>query len=439
MNFAAADQIVKAVLYEGYVLYPYRPSSIKNRQRWSFGGIYPAGFAAAGPSAMQTQCLVQGDGATRIEVRVRFLQPMVRTVGELPTPLPLLPDDAEACCRAVDTLQLDGRTYTAWEEAVERVVPLGTATLAELADTPAARDFEFAAHRSREPIVGADGLVRGFVARRQAAVSGRNSLRADEVEPGAWRLTIGIDNTTLAADAGAAAQLGFLSTHVVLGVEAGSFVSLIDPPPALAAAAGACLNRGAWPVLVGPEGSSDTLLCSPIILYDHPRIAPESAGDLFDGTEIDEILTLRILTLTDAEKAEMASSDERARALLERTEAMSEEQMQRLHGVMRDPHGGASHSRPPRLAVLNAGALSLQVGARVRLRPKHGADIIDLALDGQSAVIEGIEIDFEDRVHVAVTVDADPGRDLGMERLPGHRFFFAPDEIEAIVDEAAAT
>ena len=188
-------------------------------------------------------------------------------------------------------------------------------------------------------------------------------------------------------------------------------------------------------MLVGPEGSTDTLLCSPIILYDHPQIAPESAGDLFDGTEIDEILTLRILTLTDAEKAEMAGNDERAGALLARTEALSEEQLQRLHGVMRSPR---TPSPPPRLAVLNEGGVSLRVGDRVRLRPREGADIIDLALAGQTATIEGIEVDFERRVHVAVTIDADPGRDLGMERMPGHRFFFSPDELEALPVEEAA-
>jgi hypothetical protein len=97
----------------------------------------------------------------------------------------------------------------------------------------------------------------------------------------------------------------------------------------------ACTNASLWPVLVGGDGQRDTLLASPIILYDYPQIAPESPGDLFDGTEIDEILTLRILTMTDAEKAEMRQTDERARALLERTEALSAEALMGLHGTMR--------------------------------------------------------------------------------------------------------
>jgi hypothetical protein len=126
-----------------------------------------------------------------------------------------------------------------------------------------------------------------------------------------------------------------VSTHTILGVGDGAFVSLLDPPAPWAEAAAACRNIGTWPVLVGAEGDRDTMLSSPIILYDYPQVAPESPGDLFDGTEIDEILTLRILTLTDDEKRAMAAVDERARALLTRTEGLSGEELWRLHGAAR--------------------------------------------------------------------------------------------------------
>ena len=96
-----------------------------------------------------------------------------------------------------------------------------------------------------------------------------------------------------------------------------------------------CQNIGTWPILVGEEGQRDTMLSSPIILYDYPQVAPESPGDLFDGAEIDEILSLRIMTLTEEEKREMRESDERARQILERTEAMPDEQWLKLHGAMR--------------------------------------------------------------------------------------------------------
>jgi hydrogenase maturation protease len=110
---------------------------------------------------------------------------------------------------------------------------------------------------------------------------------------------------------------------------------LLDPPAAFREAAAGCQNVGTWPVLVGEEGERDCLLSSPIILYDYPQVAPESAGDHFDGTEIDEMLTLRILTLTEQEKHEMRSVDERARQLLERTETLPAEHLLKLHGVVR--------------------------------------------------------------------------------------------------------
>jgi hypothetical protein len=118
----------------------------------------------------------------------------------------------------------------------------------------------------------------------------------------------------------------------VLRAHDGAFVSLTDPPPALREAAAACENRGVWPVLVGEPGERGTLLASPIVLEDHPRIAPESPGDLFDGGEIDGLLILNVLGLTDEEKAEVRASDPRARELLDRCEALTPEELLRLHG-----------------------------------------------------------------------------------------------------------
>ena len=126
-----------------------------------------------------------------------------------------------------------------------------------------------------------------------------------------------------------------VSAHTILRVAGGEFVSLIDPPETLQPAAAACRNLGTWPVLAGEEGTRTTLLSSPIIVYDYPTVAPESPGDFFDGTEMDEMLSLRILTLSDAEKREMGASDERARQLLERTEQLGQADLMRLHGVLR--------------------------------------------------------------------------------------------------------
>jgi hypothetical protein len=77
--------------------------------------------------------------------------------------------------------------------------------------------------------------------------------------------------------------------------------------------------------------------------------------------------------------------------------------------------------------------IELRVGDRVRINPKKMGDILDMALAGKIAVVEAIEQDFEDRVQLAVVLDDDPGREFGMMRQPGHRFFFSPDEIEPVL------
>ncbi len=161
------------------------------------------------------------------------------------------------------------------------------------------------------------------------------------VEPlgsGHWRVSLCVANTTRweGEDRPRTLERTFCSTHAVLRASDGAFVSLADPPEGLREAAAACVNEGAWPVLVGEEGDRSTVLASPIILEDHPRVAPESPGDLFDGAEIDQLLTLNILALTDDEKAEMRGSDRRAREILERTEAMSPDELMRLHGTIRE-------------------------------------------------------------------------------------------------------
>ena len=186
-----------------------------------------------------------------------------------------------------------------------------------------------------------------------------------------------IENTHRIADESMPRERALLesmiSVHTILCVRGGSFPSLLDPPDEWREAADTCQNSGTWPVLVGDEGTHDAMLSSPIILYDYPRIAPESPQNLFDGTEIDEILTLRIMTLTDEEKAEIAQGDERARNLLEMTENLPAEHLMKLHGAMRE-------LQPRRTAVRVFG---VRKGDRVRLWPQKSADILDIALRGR--------------------------------------------------------
>jgi hypothetical protein len=263
-------RIADAVLYEGYILWPYRRSALKNQRRWTFGGVYPEAHAARhpdDPSVMQTQCLVLSDRVP--DVRVRFLH--VVTLAE-------------------------------WEEAIELEVGPGPI------DIPAGAEDE----------------------RTWRALRGAVDVALERMRPGLSRVTVRISNATpLPADADRqrALEQTFCSTHTVLA--GAPFVSLTDPPEELRVEAERCQNLGTWPVLVG-DGS--TMLSSPIILPDHPQVAPESPGDLFDGGEIDQLLTLGILSMTEEEKAEMRGWDPRAREILERTEALSRDELMRLHG-----------------------------------------------------------------------------------------------------------
>jgi hypothetical protein len=343
MNQELVDQIAAAVLYEGYILYPYRPS-VKNRQRWTFGGLVPRAYSqsygASEPFEMQTECLVAGSPATSITSSVRFLQLVARLVGQFADPLDLWPDEGTTPCPTVELLQVGDEVFYTWQEAVEQKIDLGESSLGTLADYPCRCEFALESHRDRQALCRPDGKIVGALVRERKCIQGLVETSAVEVAPGVFKVTVKVENDTsvnLAPAAGRDEALmhGLVSTHTVLGVREGEFVSLIDPPAPYENLATRCRNVGCWPVLVGDEGDKDTMLSAPIILYDYPQIAPESPGELFDGTEIDEILTLRIMTLTDQEKQAMAAVDQRARAVLARTESLDDEQMLALHGTFR--------------------------------------------------------------------------------------------------------
>lgn len=340
MNAAAADRIAKAVLYEGYMLYPYRPSAVKNQQRFNFGVVYPHPFSEAqkgtDPWTMHTECLVQGSRVAELQVHVRFLQLMERSVEAMDEPAP----DGSHEFRLVKALTIDGQTFYSWQEAVERELNIPTTDLETLRRYSLQRPFHLAGSRSEEELHDTRGLLLGRIVRTQQPIDGLVEVRVQQVPEQVFKIRVSVRNITRIDDAPhisreCALMRSLVSTHIVLGIEGGEFVSLLDPPESLRPLATACHNQGTFPVLVGEEGQRDTVLASPIILYDYPQIAPESAGDLFDGTEIDEILSLRIMTMTDEEKSEMRQSDERARQMLERTETMPAEQFMKLHGVLR--------------------------------------------------------------------------------------------------------
>jgi hypothetical protein len=329
MNWTPAEAIARAVLYEGYLLYPYRASALKNRRRPMFGTIGPDDAPA-----LAAECLVEGTADAALAVKLRFLQD--------------LPDGA-----------------------VEREVEIGGISIGELSWIPLRRDFEF------PPCAG---TLQVSAERRGADL---------------WKIGLRIEGRGAAA---------LVSCHAVLGVRGGGLLSGVDSNER-------CASQGLWPILVGAPPDRSLILFAPIILPDYPLLAPESPGDLFDLTEIDEILSLRIRTLSESEKEEIRSGEGRARALLERTDALSSGELFALHG-----RGGSA----------------LKVGDVVRLCPRGRADVMDLALAGREATVVALEEDLEGRRYVAVTVNDDPGRDLGERGYLGHRFYFRPEELERL-------
>jgi hypothetical protein len=452
------DKIAATVLYEGYVLWPYRRSAQKNQRRWTFGGVYPRAYSEAeggnDPWLMQTECLVVGESPV-VEVKVRFLHVVERKVGRYAKtggrtvgggfqtrPYHGVGEELEF----VDELRVGGERYLSWEETAEREIVVPDLRLADL-KTPVRAEISVPAGSEEERLVGPDGDVAGALVRSWRSLEGTVEVAAVPVREGVFKITVKIMNTAPwgGEDREETLRQTFVSTHTILRTGGGEFVSLMDPPEELRRHAEECENVKTWPVLAGEEGDVHTVLSSPIILYDYPKVAPESPGDLFDGGEIDQLLTLSILSLTDEEKEEARATDPRAREILDRSESLSEGDLMGLHGAVRgfqtlrggeqiDPFEVEGLERPAPQSIV-VGGVEVRSGSRVRLWPTAGRDIFDLALSGKAAVVEKIEQDFEDRILLAVSVEEDPGREMVDMPVLGHRFFFSPEEVEPLEGE----
>jgi hypothetical protein len=489
-RFSLGRQLADAVLYEGYVLYPYRASAAKNQVRWQFGVLGPAGAPGDGPETpdpctMRTQCLLDAADGAGLWARARFLRVRARVI-----------EQAEpGGWRALERLEVADGLLTSWEEGVEHHVDSGRLAVAELLEGgEAVRCFELARVESEEPLAPLAGDTPARLRYVEEALEGELRVGAQRLggeASGLIRVTVEVENAASAPAGGRPARLrrSLVGLHVLLACEGGRFVSLVDPPEEARAAADACANSGWFPVLVDAE--DQLVLSSPIILYDHPEIAPESPGDLFDATEIDELLALRVLTMTEEEKREARATDVRAAAVVERCDSLPPEVFARLHGAVRslrpvgaaggagaggedvreerageadaggeeagaaeagaspgepqtpageallpgdvpwwDPAADASVD-PGRDTVLVAGT-PVGRGAAVRLRPRRWADAQDLFLDGLRATVAGVFHDVDGKVHVAVTVDDDPATEL--QQVHGRYRYFSPEELEVLED-----
>ncbi|MEV6228957.1 hypothetical protein AB0L88_13915 [Saccharopolyspora shandongensis] len=335
-EFARAQAVADAVLYEGYLLYPYRRSSGKNRVRWQFGIVAPRRWVEAdGPVPpvvagsveswqQQTECLFHvrgGQEEAEADIRLRFLRVVLRTAERAV--------DGEFV--PVDSLDADGTRHLSTEEAAPQQFDLH-ARLPELLDGGCAREIRLPAATGIEPLGDS-----GRILRRSEAVAASLSASAEQVGDGAYRLRVRVENLDRGVDEDAsrpaALRHSLVATHVLISGRGLEFCSMMDPPGEVSAAVAASRNIHAFPVLIGDD--ADLVLSSPILLPDHPEVAPESPGDLHDATEIDEMLSLLTLALTDAEKSEARATDPRAAEILDRVDGMPSEVLARLHGTMR--------------------------------------------------------------------------------------------------------
>lgn len=475
-RFAPAQTVADAVLYEGYVLYPYRASSRKNQVRWQFGVLTPRAFSEDDGSErwqMRTECLVDPHAVPMLAVRVRCLQLQHRAVEAVvetdPGETALAGTGPADECRAftaVTTLDIDGTVYVDWDEALERTVDLPPVRLVLDEEAECEHTFVFEGTEHAE-LIRSDGDVVGRIVRRSETVAGcvrLSSRNADGgvVDGGAAPLltiTVAVENSTqwlptsVRRDDAMARSL--VAVHTMLAVDGGTFVSLLDPPDDAREAVAGCRNDGAFPVLLG---SDDIMLSSPIILYDHPEVAPESPGDLYDATEIDEILALRVLTLTDEEKSEARGTDPRAAAIIDRCDDMPPEVWERLHGAVRslgpaveatiEPDEGlceavpwwdpaADESVDPWSDSVMIAGVEVSKGSAVRLWPSRRSDAQDLFLHGLAATVAGVFRDVDGTEQVAVTIDDDPA--TAELQWQGRYLFFHPDEVEPLPGQQVAS
>ncbi|MGW7457298.1 hypothetical protein [Streptomyces sp. NPDC054797] len=453
-RFASARQVADAVLFEGYVLYPYRASAAKNRMRWQFGVLAPPAWAPAqGEHTFQrTEVLLEPRGAATLDLELRFLHAQRRTVQRA---------CGDGAFEEVTELHLPDRVLVPWDEGTEERVTVSV-TVAELVGAGADFPFSRPARVEIEAVLDETGRTVGRLVRRTERVCGLLRLSATELD-GPYRvlkLTAVVENTSpWAPDEGAATReealpRSLVAAHLLLGLSSGSFLSMTDPPEWAKGAVAACENRHTWPVLAGGPGRADVVLSSPIILEDHPAIAPESAGAMYDATEIDEILALRTAALTDEEKREARGTDPRAAAVIDLADSMPPEVLERLHGAVRglrditgeptaedpqalfrpetpwwDPAGRDAVDPAPDHVTVEG--IRVGVGSRVVLRPGlRRTDAQDLFLQGSTALVEAVLHDVDGGVHLAVTVDGDPGADIRREQ--GRFLYFQPDEVTPV-------
>lgn len=459
-----ARAVADAVLYEGYLLYPYRASADKNRIRWQFGVLGPSGAyeAAVGEeSTMRTDCLLLAGQASAVSVRVRFLQLQSRTVERR---------HGDGRFGAVARLECAATTWIGWDEALNQEIDLGQFEIDTLLNGGRVARIEVSGGTEIEHLHDEAGELVGRIVRRRWPLTASLRLECTQWDGQLYTVHLDLANQQPWSDNDApteadalhrderarALRHSLLSAHVVLQDSNSGFVSVIDPPELARVAARSGHSHRLWPVLLGQAGEHEMVLAAPIILYDWPEIAPDSAGDLFDATEIDELLSLRVMALTDAEKREARATDPRAAEIVDRCESLPAEAMERMHGSIQElgtvpapapaPPGDMNNEAPwwdpgvdasvdPATDSVEVDGVLVARGSTVYLRPRRQADAQDLFFEGQTAMVHGVYYDVDGGTHLAVVLRDDPASDL--HQWYGRYLYFQPDEVAPVPASSA--
>lgn len=376
----ALDQLVDSLLFEGYALYPYTPGATKNATPTPFGIVYPPVYAETLSSAFD-----------HLDLICTVFAP------------------ADAVLRAeVQFLVSGGERHQAQQQRLELPAGMVGALAVDAAEKQA----------RIEPPDGPPLIVW-------------TQLSARLLEEHSYELTFRIENRTVVSsglDRAGALHRSLLSTHPILRVNGGRFLSPLDR---------AYDSVNTFPVLATPD--DDAIVGAAFVLPDHPQIAPESKGSLFDSTEIEEALLLHVQVLSDEERGEIAEQDPAVAEMITRAAAATPDDILTLHGrvTLRDPETNEPPTEPPGLldpnvgeAVADVDGKTFRPGTKVVIRPAPDADLHARMLDGRTATIERIMTAYDGKTHLGVTIDDDPGQDL-MRETGRLLYFFAP-ELEVI-------
>ncbi|MET0502523.1 MAG: hypothetical protein ABW172_13445, partial [Candidatus Binatia bacterium] len=248
MNFAKAEKIADAVLFEGYLLYPYRASAMKNQVRWQFGVVMPREYSEGGgsePWTMQTECLVEPGDVPVLDLKLRFLQVQARIVEKAV-------NAEQDIYWPVESFEVEGRQLVSWDEGAEREVDYPGIDIAELPAAERAFQFDLPAGREVELIRDGAGAIKARIIRDRLPITGVIRV-AGEPMGSLIKLRVRIENLSpFAREDHAkrprALRHALVAAHTLLALRDGAFVSLLDPPEWARQAVAACVNLHTWPV-----------------------------------------------------------------------------------------------------------------------------------------------------------------------------------------------